>query len=159
MSFSKIILFLFLISCKKEITLPDPLAAGWNNESVCELVEENDKLRVLKCAFDPGIGHEKHYHGKGPLHALPPGVGHVPTDLVHLPRRCRLDPGQHFGPSGHGSGRGRTSRQAENDHRLCDQQHSGLARLQRSSSVGNGRVHSAHTIDGRLCHLEKEPRV
>jgi quercetin dioxygenase-like cupin family protein len=62
MSFSKIILFLFLISCKKEITLPDPLAAGWNNESVCELVEENDKLRVLKCTFDPGIGHEKHYH-------------------------------------------------------------------------------------------------
>jgi len=61
-SFSILILFVFIISCKKENTLPDPLAAGWNNEAVCELVEENDQLRVIKCTFAPGIGHEKHYH-------------------------------------------------------------------------------------------------
>ncbi len=49
-------------SCKKEKTFPDPLAAGWNNQSVCELVEDNKKLRVIRCTFAPGIGHEKHYH-------------------------------------------------------------------------------------------------
>lgn len=42
--------------------LPDPLAAGWENQKVCELLEENDKIRVLKCVFPPGVGHEKHYH-------------------------------------------------------------------------------------------------
>ena len=42
--------------------LPDPLEAGWNGEKVCQLVEENDHIRVLKCAFLPEVGHEKHYH-------------------------------------------------------------------------------------------------
>ena len=42
--------------------LPDPLVAGWENEAVCELLEENDKVRALKCTFPPGVGHEKHYH-------------------------------------------------------------------------------------------------
>lgn len=42
--------------------LPDPLEAGWNNEAVCEVVEDNAKIRVLKCSFAPGVGHEKHYH-------------------------------------------------------------------------------------------------
>ena len=63
----KFILFFFvlttiLISCKKNYKIPDPLEAGWNNEAVCELVEENEKLRVMKCTFKPGAGHDKHYH-------------------------------------------------------------------------------------------------
>lgn len=45
-----------------ENQLPDPLAAGWAGEKVCAVVKENDKLRVLKCVFAPGVGHEKHYH-------------------------------------------------------------------------------------------------
>jgi quercetin dioxygenase-like cupin family protein len=49
-------------SCKPTQKLPDPLQAGWNNQSVCELVEENKSIRVLKCTFPPGVGHEKHYH-------------------------------------------------------------------------------------------------
>jgi len=61
------IAFLFVFtaiffSCKKENSLPDPLQAGWNNNTVCELLEENENIRVLKCTFKPGIGHEKHYH-------------------------------------------------------------------------------------------------
>ena len=43
-------------------SLPDPLAAGWEGESVCEVLEANEDLRVLKCVFPPGVGHEKHYH-------------------------------------------------------------------------------------------------
>ena len=42
--------------------LPDPFEAGWKGEKVCEIVEENDKIRVLKCSFAPGVGHERHYH-------------------------------------------------------------------------------------------------
>jgi quercetin dioxygenase-like cupin family protein len=49
-------------SCKKATQLEDPLSAGWNGESVCELISEDDKLRVLKCTFAPGVGHERHYH-------------------------------------------------------------------------------------------------
>jgi len=65
--FGKVIvcIYLFLIvliSCKKSNVLPDPLEAGWKGESVCEVVQETDKLRVLKCTFKSGIGHEKHYH-------------------------------------------------------------------------------------------------
>lgn len=57
-----VFIYAILFSCKNENKLPDPLAAGWNNQSVCELIEENDKIRVIKCTFAPGVGHEKHYH-------------------------------------------------------------------------------------------------
>lgn len=52
-------------SCKTSQSLPDPLAAGWEGEKVCEVLEENKKVRVLKCVFPPGVGHDRHYH---PLH-------------------------------------------------------------------------------------------
>lgn len=55
-------LSMLLFACKKDNNLPDPLKAGWNNKAVCELVEENENIRVLKCTFEPGVGHEKHYH-------------------------------------------------------------------------------------------------
>ena len=42
--------------------MPDPLEAGWNGEAVCEVLNDNDELRVLKCTFEPGVGHEKHFH-------------------------------------------------------------------------------------------------
>ena len=57
------ILAIFLLSnCVEHKALPDPLEAGWNNEAVCEVLQDNEKLRVLKCTFPPGIGHERHYH-------------------------------------------------------------------------------------------------
>ncbi|WP_245917608.1 cupin domain-containing protein [Aureitalea marina] len=42
--------------------MPDPLAAGWKGNKVCEVIEENDEIRVLRCTFPPGVGHERHYH-------------------------------------------------------------------------------------------------
>lgn len=45
-----------------ELSLPDPLEAGWLGEQVCEVVEENETVRILKCVFPPGIGHERHFH-------------------------------------------------------------------------------------------------
>lgn len=55
-------LLMLFMCCNNKNKLPDPLEAGWNNEAVCELVEENSKLRILRCTFAPGIGHERHYH-------------------------------------------------------------------------------------------------
>jgi quercetin dioxygenase-like cupin family protein len=57
-----IILFVFIFSCKPKQTLADPLQAGWNNQPVCEVLQDNAKQRILKCSFPPGVGHEKHYH-------------------------------------------------------------------------------------------------
>lgn len=53
---------LLLLNCENKTKLPDPLEAGWQGNSVCEILEDNDELRVLKCTFETGIGHEKHYH-------------------------------------------------------------------------------------------------
>ena len=42
--------------------LPEPLAAGWNGEQICELLHEDAHQRILRCTFPPGVGHEKHFH-------------------------------------------------------------------------------------------------
>jgi len=44
--------------------LQDPLEAGWKGDKVCALLRETDDLRVLKCTFPPGVGHERHFHAK-----------------------------------------------------------------------------------------------
>ncbi len=51
-----------LIGCTQNQKLPDPLEAGWKGEKVCEMIHEDDDIRVLKCTFPPQIGHELHYH-------------------------------------------------------------------------------------------------
>ena len=57
------ILISFFLSCSEQKnSLPDPLEAGWNNEAVCEILQDNADIRALKCTFPPGVGHERHYH-------------------------------------------------------------------------------------------------
>lgn len=51
-----------LSGCEKKQSLPDPLEAGWEGYKVCEVIQDDSRLRVLKCTFPPGVGHEKHYH-------------------------------------------------------------------------------------------------
>jgi quercetin dioxygenase-like cupin family protein len=63
----KFVILLFIIcfvleSCNTKNELPDPLEAGWKNTSVCELIQDNKNVRILKCTFEPGVGHERHYH-------------------------------------------------------------------------------------------------
>jgi len=53
---------IFLGGCGHSVRLLDPLEAGWEGSSVCELLHENDRLRVLRCTFEPGVGHERHFH-------------------------------------------------------------------------------------------------
>ena len=49
--------------------LPMALCAGWAGERVCEVMQEDAQIRVLRCTFPPGVGHEMHYH--------PPHFGYV----------------------------------------------------------------------------------
>lgn len=53
---------LSVLSCNQKPTLPDPLEAGWKGIKVCEVVREDATIRVLKCTFAPGVGHERHQH-------------------------------------------------------------------------------------------------
>lgn len=49
--------------------LPMALCAGWQGERTCEQLHEDAQMRVLRCTFPPGVGHELHYH--------PPHFGYV----------------------------------------------------------------------------------
>ena len=50
------------LNCKQSQKLPDPLEAGWQGQTVCEVLEDNSELRLLRCTFPPNVGHEMHYH-------------------------------------------------------------------------------------------------
>jgi len=63
-SFPVLIICITLYSCNHSSKLPDPLEAGWKGNKVCEVLEENASIRVLKCSFPPGVGHEKHFHAE-----------------------------------------------------------------------------------------------
>lgn len=41
---------------------PHAFQAGWEGEDTCELLFEHPSVRVGRCVFPPGVGHEKHYH-------------------------------------------------------------------------------------------------
>ena len=61
-----IFLLIFCMQCRPpaDNSLPDPLEAGWEGQKVCEVIEENEDIRVLRCTFPPGVGHERHHHEK-----------------------------------------------------------------------------------------------
>lgn len=42
--------------------LPHAFEAGWRGQKTCEVLYENASVRVARCEFPPGVGHEKHYH-------------------------------------------------------------------------------------------------
>jgi len=42
--------------------LPNAFDAGWKGEKTCEVLYETDSVRVGRCVFPPGTGHEKHFH-------------------------------------------------------------------------------------------------
>ncbi|MFT6856178.1 MAG: hypothetical protein ACJA0X_002155 [Cyclobacteriaceae bacterium] len=59
------VMMIFMIGlthCAQQVILPDPVVAGWKGKEVCVIIEENKKVRALRCTFPPGVGHEKHQH-------------------------------------------------------------------------------------------------
>jgi len=87
-----------LTACKTVEQLPDPLTAGWNNKPVCKLLEENKNMRVLKCTFIPGAGHERHYHAPHFGYALSGGMFRIKDN--NGIREVILATGSHFTSKG-----------------------------------------------------------
>ena len=58
----QILLCLFLFACETKPNLPDAAVAGWKGQPVAEIIQDDENLRVFRCTFPPGVGHEKHYH-------------------------------------------------------------------------------------------------
>ena len=45
-----------------EPELPHAFDAGWRGEPVCEVLHDTETVRIGRCSFPPGVGHEKHFH-------------------------------------------------------------------------------------------------
>jgi beta-alanine degradation protein BauB len=52
-------------SIARSADLPNAAAAGWKGQKTCEILDEYEPVRVLRCTFPPGIGHERHAHPRG----------------------------------------------------------------------------------------------
>jgi hypothetical protein len=40
-------------SIARSADLPDALAAGWKGQATCELLDEYEQVRILRCTFPP----------------------------------------------------------------------------------------------------------
>ncbi|HEX6199134.1 MAG TPA: cupin domain-containing protein [Thermoanaerobaculia bacterium] len=49
-------------AAEEAAALPHAFEAGWLGEPVCEVLYETDSVRVGRCSFPPGVGHERHFH-------------------------------------------------------------------------------------------------
>ncbi len=88
------ILCLFFSCEQQQPTLPDPLEAGWKGKQICELIQDDSELRVLRCTFEPGDGHERHYHKPHFGYALSGGTFRI-TDTTGT-REVELPTGSSF---------------------------------------------------------------
>jgi len=78
--------------------LPDPIEAGWQGQPVCELLQANADIRIFRCVFPPGVGHERHFHAGHFGYALSGGTMRI-TDASGT-REARLTTGSHFSSEG-----------------------------------------------------------
>ena len=74
--------------------LPDPVVAGWQGESVCEVLREDAELRIFRCTFPPGVGHERHFHPRHFGYALSGGTMRVTSESGT--REVALKTGSYF---------------------------------------------------------------
>ena len=89
---------LFSIAANTSPALPDPLAAGWQGDPVCERLHEDAKQRILRCTFPPGVGHERHFHAPNFGYAISGGRMQL-TDASGI-REVDLRTGSSFYSSG-----------------------------------------------------------
>ena len=96
----KLIILLFLFSpVVLGESLPDPLQAGWQGKPVCEKLHEDEKQRVLRCTFPPGVGHEKHFHAPNFGYTITGGTVKI-TDATGT-REVTINTGDsHLSPEG-----------------------------------------------------------
>ena len=43
-------------------SLPEAFDAGWQGKKVCEILRDDATIRVGRCTFPPGVGHDRHWH-------------------------------------------------------------------------------------------------
>jgi len=67
--------------------LPEAFDAGWKGEKTCELLYETDEVRVGRCTFPLGIGHEKHFHYPHFGYVLDGGVLSITDDQGQIQER------------------------------------------------------------------------
>jgi len=94
-------LLIFLIGCNTAVMadeLPDPVAATWQGEPVCETLSDSADMRVFRCIFPPGVGHERHFHPKHFGYALSGGRMRI-TDAAGT-REVNLQTGTYFSSDG-----------------------------------------------------------
>ena len=94
-------LLIFLLGCNTAVVadeLPDPVAATWRGEPVCETLSETAEMRVFRCIFPPGVGHERHFHTRHFGYALSGGRMRI-TDAGGT-REVSLQTGTYFSSDG-----------------------------------------------------------
>ena len=74
--------------------LPDPVTAGWQGETVCEVLREDAELRIFRCTFPPGVGHERHFHPRHFGYALSGGTMRITSESGT--REVTLKTGSYF---------------------------------------------------------------
>lgn len=74
--------------------LPDPVEAGWRGMSVCDVLREDAEMRVFRCTFPPGVGHERHFHGRHFGYALSGGTMRITSEAGT--REVTLKTGSYF---------------------------------------------------------------
>jgi len=95
------VLLIFLMGCNTAVIadeLPDPVAATWRGEPVCETLSDTADMRVFRCIFPPGVGHERHFHSKHFGYALSGGRMRI-TDAAGT-REVNLQTGTYFSSDG-----------------------------------------------------------
>ena len=78
--------------------LPDPVAAGWQGRSVCEVLREDVDVRIFRCVFPPGVGHERHFHPRHFGYALSGGTMRITNGAGT--RDVTLETGSYFSSEG-----------------------------------------------------------
>jgi len=78
--------------------LPDPVAAGWQGRSVCEVLREDVDVRIFRCVFPPGVGHERHFHPRHFGYALSGGTMRITSGAGT--REVTLETGSYFSSEG-----------------------------------------------------------
>ena len=86
------LLSIVMLSVAEE--LPDPVEAGWGAMSVCEILREDAELRVFRCTFPPGVGHERHFHPRHFGYALSGGTMRITSESGT--REVTLKTGSYF---------------------------------------------------------------
>lgn len=51
-----------LLMAAAPAALPDAFDAGWKGRKVCEVLRDDAAMRIGRCTFPPGVGHERHSH-------------------------------------------------------------------------------------------------